>query len=41
MWNCWFGSFCSTSYYHMVSDGLGEAGLHSAFRDKPIYYSTP
>jgi hypothetical protein len=40
MWNCWFGEFCATSFYHQVSDGLGEGGAHSAFRDKPIYYAT-
>lgn len=40
MWNCWFGEFCATSYYHQVSDGLGEGGNNSAFRDKPIYYAT-
>jgi len=40
MHNCWFGEFCSTSYYNQVSDGLGQAGLHSEFRDKPVYYTT-
>jgi hypothetical protein len=40
MWRCWFGEFCSTSYYYQVSDGMGEAGAHSDFRDKPVYYST-
>lgn len=41
MHNCWFGEFCSTSYYNQVSDGNGQDGLHSEFRDKPVYYSTP
>ena len=40
MWNCWYGKFCSTSYSYMVSDGMGEAGAHSAFYDKPVFYST-
>ena len=41
MWNCWSGSFCSTSYYWMISDGLGQQGLHSAPMDKPIFWQTP
>ena len=36
-----FGEFCATSYYWQVSDGLGEGGQHSAFLDKPVFYSTP
>jgi len=37
----WYGEFCATSFYYMVSDGFGEAGTHSAFKDKPIFWSTP
>jgi hypothetical protein len=40
MWNCWEGSFCSTSFYWMVSDGLGQDGMHTAPRDKPIFWQT-
>ena len=40
MWNCWSGSFCSTAYYWMVSDGLGEQGVHSSPTDKPIFWQT-
>lgn len=40
MWRCWYGEFCSTSYYWQVSDGNGDGGFHSAFRDKPVLYTT-
>jgi hypothetical protein len=40
MWNCWYGQFCSTSFYYQVSDGLGQDGLHSQFLDKPVYFTT-
>jgi hypothetical protein len=40
MWNCWFGQFCATAYYYMISDGQ-ENGQHSSFMDKPVFYSLP
>jgi hypothetical protein len=41
MWTCWFGKICSTKYYWMISDGLGEDGVHSVPMDKPVLWTSP
>lgn len=41
MWHCWFGWQTCTSFYWMVSDGLGEGGVHSEPTDKPVLWRSP
>lgn len=40
MWRCWYGTKVNTAFWHMISDGGGVAGEHTAPMDKPVYYTS-